>query len=75
MRQYRDKVLIEIDPFRGGPLQLVQKAVEAKRIETREATRGRGRLARLTDPGCRQSGWCSDVVRATQGWYWTDDRG
>jgi RloB-like protein len=42
-RQYRDKVLIEIDPFRGGPLQLVQKAVEAKRLEAREASRGRGR--------------------------------
>lgn len=42
-RQYRDKVLIEIDPFRGGPLQLVQKAVEAKRIEVSEARRGRGR--------------------------------
>jgi RloB-like protein len=42
-RQYRDKVLIEIDPFRGGPLQLVQKAVEAKRTEAREARRGRGR--------------------------------
>lgn len=42
-RQYRDKVLIEIDPFRGGPLQLVQKAVEAKRLEAREAKRGHGR--------------------------------
>lgn len=42
-RQYRDKVLIEIDPFRGGPLQLVQKAVEAKRVEAREAARRRGR--------------------------------
>lgn len=42
-RQHRDKVLIEIDPFRGGPLQLVQKAVEAKRIEARESARGRGR--------------------------------
>jgi hypothetical protein len=42
-RQYRDKVLIEIDPFRGGPLRLVEKAVEAKRIEARVAKRGRGR--------------------------------
>jgi hypothetical protein len=42
-RLYRDKVLIEIDPFRGGPLQLVEKAVEAKRSEAREVKRGRGR--------------------------------
>jgi hypothetical protein len=42
-RQYRDRVLMEIDPFRGGPLQLVQRAVEAQRTEAREARRGRGR--------------------------------
>jgi hypothetical protein len=42
-RQYRDRVLVEIDPFRGGPLQLVQRAVEAQRTEAREARRGRGR--------------------------------
>jgi RloB-like protein len=42
-RRYRDRVLVEIDPFRGGPLQLVEQAVEAKRIEAREAKRGRGR--------------------------------
>jgi hypothetical protein len=42
-RQYRDRVLIEIDPFRGGPLQLVERAVEAQRSEARDAKRGRGR--------------------------------
>ena len=42
-RRYRDRVLVEIDPYRGGPLQLVEHAVEAKRIETREGKRGRGR--------------------------------
>lgn len=42
-RQYRDRVLIDIDPFRGGPLQLVERAVAAKRSEARDAKRGRGR--------------------------------
>lgn len=42
-RRYRDHVLIHIDPFRGGPLQLVQHAVQAKRGEARDAKRGRGR--------------------------------
>ena len=42
-RQYRGRVLVEIDPYRGGPLQLVQRAVEAQRTEAREARRGRGR--------------------------------
>lgn len=42
-RRYRDRVLVEIDPYRGAPLQLVERAVEAKRIETREEKRGRGR--------------------------------
>jgi RloB-like protein len=42
-RQYRDRVRVEIDPYRGGPLQLVEKAVEAQRTEAREARRGRGR--------------------------------
>lgn len=42
-RRYRDRVLVEIDPYRGGPLQLVEHAIEAKRIETREEKRGRGR--------------------------------
>jgi RloB-like protein len=42
-RQYRDRVLVEIDPYRGAPMQLVQRAVEAQRIEAREERRGRGR--------------------------------
>lgn len=42
-RRYRDRVRVEIDPFRGGPLQLVEKAVEAKRIEALDARKGRGR--------------------------------
>jgi hypothetical protein len=42
-RQYRDRVRVEIDPFRGGPLQLVERAVEAKRSEARDASKGRGR--------------------------------
>jgi hypothetical protein len=42
-RRYRDRVLVEIDPFRGGPLQLVEKAVQAKRAEARDAKQGRGR--------------------------------
>ena len=42
-RQYRDRVLIDIDPFRGGPLQLVETAVEAQRSEAHDAKRGRGR--------------------------------
>ena len=42
-RQYRDRVRIEIDDYRGGPLQLVERAVEARRIEARDARKGRGR--------------------------------
>ncbi|MGO9782069.1 MAG: RloB family protein [Streptosporangiaceae bacterium] len=42
-RRYRDRVLVDFDPYRGAPLQLVERAVEAKRIETREEKRGRGR--------------------------------
>jgi len=42
-RQYRDRVRVEIDPFRGGPLQLVERAVEAKRSEARDARKRRGR--------------------------------
>jgi RloB-like protein len=42
-RQYRDRVLVEIDPHRGGPLQLVERAVEAQRNEARDARKGRGR--------------------------------
>lgn len=49
-RQYRDRVLVEIDPYRGGPLQLVEKAVEAQRTEARDARKGRGRAHNQT--------WC-----------------
>jgi len=42
-RQYRDRVRVEIDPYRGAPLQLVEKAVEEQRTEARDARRGRGR--------------------------------
>jgi RloB-like protein len=42
-RRCRDRVLVTVDPYRGAPLQLVERAVAAKRAETREARRGRGR--------------------------------
>jgi hypothetical protein len=42
-RQYRDRVRVEIDPFRGGPLQLVERAVQAMRNEALDARKGRGR--------------------------------
>jgi hypothetical protein len=42
-RKYRDRVNVVLDDFRGGPLQLVQHAVEAKRTANRDARRGRGR--------------------------------
>lgn len=42
-RRYRDRILVTIDPYRGGPLQLVQHAVEAQRTEARDAKKGRGR--------------------------------
>jgi hypothetical protein len=51
-RQYRDRVRVEIDPFRGGPLQLVEKALQARRTEARDEKRGRGRLT-------ARSGVCS----------------
>jgi len=41
-RRHRDRVNVKIDRFRGGPLQLVEHAVEAQRAETREARRGQG---------------------------------
>ena len=34
-RRYRDHVLVTVDPFRGGPLQLVEHAVEVKRREAK----------------------------------------
>lgn len=42
-RRRRERVRVTIDPFRGGPLQLVEHAVEAKRAEAHDARRGRGR--------------------------------
>jgi hypothetical protein len=42
-RQYRDRVLVEIDHYRGAPLQLVERAIEAQRTEARDAKKGRGR--------------------------------
>ncbi|MBK7322562.1 MAG: RloB domain-containing protein [Candidatus Microthrix sp.] len=42
-RQYRDSVLITIDPFHGTPRSLVDRAVETKRAESRDERRGRGR--------------------------------
>lgn len=42
-RRYRDRVRVTIDPYRGGPLQLVERAVEAQRTEAYDARRGRGR--------------------------------
>jgi RloB-like protein len=42
-RQYRDRVRVEVDPYRGGPLQLVERAVQARRTEARDARKGRGR--------------------------------
>ena len=42
-RRCRDRIRIEIDPFRGAPLQLVERAVGAQRTEARDARKGRGR--------------------------------
>ena len=42
-REYRDTVTVTIDPFHGGPLQLVERAIEAMNGEGRDARRGRGR--------------------------------
>lgn len=42
-RRHRDHVLVTIDPEPAGPLQLVQRAVAAKKAGIREARRGRGR--------------------------------
>lgn len=42
-RRYRDQVRVTIDPYRAGPLQLVERAVEAQRAEAYDARRGRGR--------------------------------
>lgn len=42
-RRHRDQVRVTIDPYRAGPLQLVERAVEAQRAEVNDARRGRGR--------------------------------
>lgn len=42
-RRYRDRVLITIDPDPAGPLQLVERAIETKRTEARDAKKARGR--------------------------------
>ena len=42
-RRHRDRVQVTIDPFRGGPLQLVEHAVVTRRAELSEARRQRGR--------------------------------
>lgn len=42
-REFRERVLVTIDPFRGGPLQLVERAVERRKGDERDARRGRGR--------------------------------
>ena len=42
-REFRDKVIVTIDSFHGGPLQLVDHAVATKRSEAREERRGGGR--------------------------------
>lgn len=42
-RRHRRTVNVEIPKFRGGPLQLVEHAIDAKRRNERDAKRGRGR--------------------------------
>ncbi len=42
-REFRDRVLISVDPFHGVPLSLVNKAVETKKAELLEQKRRRGR--------------------------------
>jgi hypothetical protein len=42
-RRNRDHVIVIIDQFRGGPLELVRRASEARRIGAREERRGKGR--------------------------------
>ena len=49
-RRYRDQVRVTIDPYRAGPFQLVERAVEAQRAEAYDARRGRGRA--------RDQIWC-----------------
>lgn len=42
-RRFRQLTLVEVHEFRGTPMSLVEKAVELKTEEEREAKRGRGR--------------------------------
>lgn len=42
-RAFRDRVLVSIDSYHSGPLQLVRRAVETKRDDLRDQKRGRGR--------------------------------
>lgn len=42
-REFRDRVLVTVDTFHGGPLQLVERAIDSKRSEASEERRGRGR--------------------------------
>lgn len=42
-REFRERVLVNVDPFHGGPLQLVDRAAATKRREAHEQKRGRGR--------------------------------
>jgi hypothetical protein len=42
-RLYRHQILMTIDPFRGGPLQLVQRAAGAMQGSVADAKRNRGR--------------------------------
>lgn len=41
-RKHREHVVLTIDPFRGTPAALVERAVDAKAVAQREAKRGRG---------------------------------
>jgi hypothetical protein len=41
-RRHRDRVNVVIDDFRGTPLQIVQRAVAAKKESERESRKGRG---------------------------------
>jgi hypothetical protein len=42
-REFRDTAVVTVDDFHGGPLQLVDRAVEAKRREAREQRRSQGK--------------------------------
>jgi len=41
-REYRHLVIVTVDPFHGGPLQLVERAIKNQKDEAYEAKRGRG---------------------------------